>query len=332
VTATASRVRGASAPAYAVPLRAVDHVTCAPSGDGVLVQARLAVGADPEVLRGHFPGLPIYPGVYVLESLAQALTATVGGGRQLRLRAVHSARFLAPLLAGDELRLEIEARPAGDGWQAVARCHRADGTLAAQARAAMSTVDGAKDELGETPRPPELKAGGLDRRSIPALLPQRHPFLLIDRVCGVEPGRMIVAEKAVTATEPCYREQDERWAAGADAYPVCLMLESLGQAAALLWLSGSGPVDPADVLMFAGVRGYRVTGAAYPGDVLRHVVELAPVRADTAFASGATWVGGRRIATVDTLIAVRRPRSVLGQSAYRRHPTNGDEEEFDDRG
>jgi 3-hydroxyacyl-[acyl-carrier-protein] dehydratase len=63
--------------------------------------------------------------------------------------------------------------------------------------------------------------------------------------------------------------------------------------------------------MFAGLRGYRVTGQVYPGEVLRHIVELIHSKADTAFATGATWADGRLIARATTMVAVCRPRSVL---------------------
>ena len=59
--------------------------------------------------------------------------------------------------------------------------------------------------------------------------------------------------------------------------------------------------------MFVGARNYLFEGVARPGDVLRHEVRLESVVADTAFASGETWVGDRRIATIGSLIATRRP-------------------------
>lgn len=282
-------------PPYAAPLRAVDDVHVDRLGDRLTIRARLAV--DPTELVGHFPGLPVYPGVYVLESLAQAVGFTVR--QPLRLTTVHSVRFLAPLFGGDELHLAIEAEPVDEGWRTVARGTRADGTPAAEVKATLSTVEGS----GEVLEPSTVD--GPPSAEIP--LPHAHPMILVDRVPALVPGLAVVAEKAVTGTEPCYREPD-----GTRAYPVSLMLESLGQAAALPWLRETGPVSPADVLMFVGLRGYRVTGAAYPGDVLRHVVELVSIKADTAFATGGTWVGGRRIASVDTLIAAVRPRSLLG--------------------
>jgi 3-hydroxyacyl-[acyl-carrier-protein] dehydratase len=143
---------------------------------------------------------------------------------------------------------------------------------------------------------------------IRAILPQRHPLLLVDRVLELVPGSSIRTIKAITGTEPCYAALHDGAESWQYDYPRSLMIESLGQSAALLWLEGRAPT-PGDgqVLMFVGARDYHFEGSARPGDVLRHEVRLESVVADTAFASGETWVGERRVATVTTLIATRRP-------------------------
>lgn len=142
-----------------------------------------------------------------------------------------------------------------------------------------------------------------------AVLPQRHPLLLVDRVLELDPGESIRTSKAVTGTEPCYRHLPEAAEAWRYAYPRSLLIESFGQSAALLWLAGrrAEPDGGGRVLMFVAARDYRFEGSAYPGDVLLHQVRLDTVLADTAFASGETWVGRRRIATVGSLVATRRP-------------------------
>ena len=144
---------------------------------------------------------------------------------------------------------------------------------------------------------------------IRAILPQRHPLLLVDRVLEIDPGKSIVTIKAVTGTEPCFAglaDDAEPWQYD---YPQSLMIESFGQSAALLWLHGREPTpdDDGQTLMFVGARDYRFESTAHPGDVLRHEVRLESVLADTAFATGETWVGDRLVATVATLIATRRP-------------------------
>ena len=156
----------------------------------------------------------------------------------------------------------------------------------------------------------------LDHAAIRAILPQRYPLLLVDRVLELRPGVSIRTTKAITATEPCYADLPDEAGSSCYDYPLSLLVESLGQSAALLWLEGQPPESGDDkVLMFVGARDYRFTGSARPGDVLRHEVQLESVLADTAFASGETWVGDRLIASVTTLIATRRSVRLSGAAA-----------------
>ncbi|MCI4066462.1 beta-hydroxyacyl-ACP dehydratase [Micromonospora sp. R77] len=148
---------------------------------------------------------------------------------------------------------------------------------------------------------------------IRAVLPQRHPLLLVDRVLSRGDDR-IETIKAITATEPCYARLGDDATVEDHAYPVSLLIESFGQSAALLWLhdavAGAG-----HVLLFVGARDYTVEGHAYPGDTVRHVVHLERVVADTAFATGESWVGDRRIAVIGSLMAARRPADTLAVPA-----------------
>jgi 3-hydroxyacyl-[acyl-carrier-protein] dehydratase len=131
-------IAAAGPPAVAAPLRAVD-AWHAEQADGVLlVTARAGVRGDDPNLRGHFPGLAIFPGVFIIEALAQAVTLAIEAGQAgpAVLRGVRSARFLAPALDGDELTLRIAVTPDGSGgWSAAARVWLGDGTVCARLRA-----------------------------------------------------------------------------------------------------------------------------------------------------------------------------------------------------
>lgn len=290
----------AASPRRASPLRAVDDVRIEPTAEGYAVSARLDIGRVD--LTGHFPGMPVYPGVFTLESIVQAVAT--GLGAPLDLREIRSGRFLGALLPTDTLLVQAQVEPAADGWDVTAVGTRADGEPVIRLKAAL----GEPPDAGQA-SPPSTDAGGgvMNLAAVEAVLPHRHPMLLIDRVTALEPGVAVRAEKAVTATEPCYAGCDDVPYAGR-AYPVSLVLESLGQAAALLW---GVRLRADEILMLAGVRGFRVTGAAYPGDVLHHEVRLTHLKADTAFAAGRTWAGSRPVAEVATLIAAHRRRSVL---------------------
>jgi 3-hydroxyacyl-[acyl-carrier-protein] dehydratase len=151
----------------------------------------------------------------------------------------------------------------------------------------------------------------LDHAGIRALLPQRYPMLLLDRVVDVAVGERLTALKAVTAAEPCYRDLPDGAGPAAFAYPASLLVESFGQAAAVLWLLSRPHEAPGRLPVFAALRDVALIGRAYPGDVLRHEVRLDQLLDRTAFGSGETWVGDRRIAMVGSLLAVVRPVSSL---------------------
>jgi 3-hydroxymyristoyl/3-hydroxydecanoyl-(acyl carrier protein) dehydratase len=66
---------------------------------------RAGVRVDPShpCLPGHFPGHPLVPGVVLLEAVADALRAWRGQ----RLARIAEAKFVAPLLPGEEAQLAL---------------------------------------------------------------------------------------------------------------------------------------------------------------------------------------------------------------------------------
>ena len=151
----------------------------------------------------------------------------------------------------------------------------------------------------------------LDHAQIRGLLPQRHPILLLDRVLSVEPGESIRAIKAITASEPCYAGLPDGLGQDSYAYPVSLLLESFGQAAAVLWLLSTAGLADGSVLMFAAARDCVIESRAYPGDVLCHTARLDRVLAGPAFVEGEPLAGGRRVAVMGSLIAAIRPSAAV---------------------
>jgi 3-hydroxyacyl-[acyl-carrier-protein] dehydratase len=91
---------------------------------------------------GHFPHLPVMPGVLIIEALAQAagILSFQTMGRVSDSKSVYyfvgidEARFKRPVVPGDQLRLEVElTRNARTIWKYSARA-LVDGQLAAEAQ------------------------------------------------------------------------------------------------------------------------------------------------------------------------------------------------------
>lgn len=130
-----------SGPAHAAPLRAVDAIRVSDGPDGLVVEAQFAIPADGEALRGHFPGQPVYPGVFLLESVTQAVAAATGEG-PLALAELHSARFLAALRGGEALTVTatVTAADAAGHRRVIATCRHADGAVAADLRVTLTSA------------------------------------------------------------------------------------------------------------------------------------------------------------------------------------------------
>lgn len=119
-------------PPYAAPLAAVDELAVRPDGGGLVLSVRKDVVVADPYQAAHFPGRPIYPGVFVLETVRQAVATALGevDGAVAEVSAVSSLRFLRAAQAGQSLRVTATVGAAGpDGAIPVrARCRDADGS------------------------------------------------------------------------------------------------------------------------------------------------------------------------------------------------------------
>jgi 3-hydroxyacyl-[acyl-carrier-protein] dehydratase len=125
-----------SPPPYAAPLDATDEVHAIAGDGGLDVVARKEISGTDRYLAAHFPGQVVYPGVFVLETVRQAVVAALGerDGRLPDLSAVRSVRFRSPLRPGDrlEVRATVGAPDAAGTLTVRARCRRGDGTEVAR--------------------------------------------------------------------------------------------------------------------------------------------------------------------------------------------------------
>lgn len=81
------------------------------------------VTINEEFFQGHFPGLPIMPGVLIIEAMAQVagLLAFRSGatvGKSVYFMSIEKAKFRRPVVPGDQLRLEIHVlQQRGNVWR-----------------------------------------------------------------------------------------------------------------------------------------------------------------------------------------------------------------------
>jgi len=96
-------------------------------------------------------------------------------------------------------------------------------------------------------------------------LPQRYPFLLVDRVVSIELGKSIVAYKNVSVNEPFFEGHFPDF----PIMPGVLIIEALAQAAGVLGFK-SQEKKPKDgyVYYFVGADEVRLKRPVLPGDRL----------------------------------------------------------------
>ena len=93
------------------PMLLIDRIT--ELQPKVLARGYKNVTANEPMLMGHFPGNPLFPGVYMIEALAQlGGAAIIEPGDMARkvpyLAGIDKAKFRRPVVPGD--RLDMEAR------------------------------------------------------------------------------------------------------------------------------------------------------------------------------------------------------------------------------
>ena len=133
----------------------------------------------------------------------------------------------------------------------------------------------------------------LDVQQIQKLLPHRYPFLLLDRVLELEPGRRVVGLKCVTMNEPFFAGHFP----GHPVMPGVLILEALAQASAVMTLYTMPPEERAGkVIYFMSIDGARFRRPVVPGDRLELHCEMLKRKGKVLKVRGEAKVEGEVVA------------------------------------
>ena len=119
------------------------------------------------------------------------------------------------------------------------------------------------------------------------ILPHRAPFLLIDTVEELEPGKRVVAKKCVTFNEPFFQGHFP----GNPVMPGVLICEALAQA-------GADAIVGLDekkgkTAYFASMDKVKFKKKVVPGDVLMLEVELVKIKGPFGIAKATATVDGK---------------------------------------
>ena len=128
-------------------------------------------------------------------------------------------------------------------------------------------------------------AAPFGRDVIESLIPHRAPFLLVDEIVELEPGKRVVGLREIRT--------DDWWFPGhfpeRPVMPGVLTIEAIAQAGAVAVLADEA--NRGKIPFFAGIDSCRFKRVVEPGDVLRLECEFVRVRLPMAKGRGRALVG-----------------------------------------
>jgi 3-hydroxyacyl-[acyl-carrier-protein] dehydratase len=139
----------------------------------------------------------------------------------------------------------------------------------------------------------------LGREEIEAILPHREPFLLIDEVVELEPGR-VVARKRVRPDEWYLKGHFP----GRPVMPGVLIVEAMAQTGAVAVLSQEE--NRGRLALFAGIDDVRFKRIVEPGDELELECTLEKVRGPIGKGKATAKVDGKLAARGTLTFAVEQ--------------------------
>jgi len=116
-------------------------------------------------------------------------------------------------------------------------------------------------------------------------IPHRYPFLLVDRVISLDPGKSIVAIKNVTANESFFEGHFPE----VKIMPGVLIVEAVAQAGGIL-LYHSLPDPAKKLVVLSKLHNIKFRKIVVPGDQIRMEAEIVKVRGRFATIRGRAMV------------------------------------------
>lgn len=94
------------------PILLVDRVLDIEPGESAIALKNVSMNED--IFNGHFPGAPVFPGVLIIEAIAQTsallVVDTLGidaEGKLVYFMAIDDAKFRKPVIPGDQMKIHV---------------------------------------------------------------------------------------------------------------------------------------------------------------------------------------------------------------------------------
>lgn len=140
-----------------------------------------------------------------------------------------------------------------------------------------------------------------DILQIQEILPQRFPFLLIDRVIELEPGKKVVAVKNVTINEQFFSGHFP----GKPVMPGVLIIEAMAQSSIMLFCEKAKELHHTKYTYYLGSAKVRFRRPVTPGDQLKITVIPRKMISALAIVEAKAEVNGNLVAEGELSFAAK---------------------------
>ncbi len=138
----------------------------------------------------------------------------------------------------------------------------------------------------------------LSHEEIKEILPHRYPFLLVDKINELIPGKSAKGIKCISANEEFFNGHFPQ----KSVMPGVLIIEALAQTGAIIILSEEE--NKGKLVLFGGIKNARFKKQVVPGDVLQLECEITKRRGPVGYGIGKAYVDGKLAAQGEIIFAI----------------------------
>lgn len=138
----------------------------------------------------------------------------------------------------------------------------------------------------------------MNTEQIMEVIPHRQPFLLLDTIEELEPGKRALGKKCVSYNEPFFAGHFPQ----EPVMPGVLIVEALAQAGAVAILSQTG--FKGKTAYFGAINNARFKQKVAPGDVLMLEVEIIRQKGPVGIGSAKATVNGKLAVSAELTFAI----------------------------
>ncbi|MCK5680274.1 3-hydroxyacyl-ACP dehydratase FabZ [bacterium] len=144
----------------------------------------------------------------------------------------------------------------------------------------------------------------MDIQQIMSYLPHRYPFLLVDKILEIRPGKSIVGSKNVTYNEPFFGGHFPT----NPVMPGVLIIEAMAQVGGIFALDAlglkAGATDTETQIFFMTIDKARFRKPVRPGDILIMTIRLINQRRNFWKFSGRAEVDGVLVSEANMMASI----------------------------